>query len=89
MEMKASGVGVGWGVGGASIIEAVVGLVVGWEVGVVKWSDSCTHTQRVRWSRREVEGMGVGGREEERRTERGPRGKQRGANSTCSGPASN
>lgn len=34
MEMKA-GVGVGVG-GGASIIEAVVGLVVGRELGIVK-----------------------------------------------------
>lgn len=33
MEMKA---GVGVGVGGASIIEAVVGLVVGRELGIVK-----------------------------------------------------
>lgn len=53
MEMKARG-----GVG-ASIIDTVVGLVVGWELGIVKWSDSCTHKQRVRWSRREVEGLGV------------------------------
>lgn len=56
MEMKAQG-------GGTSIIEAVVGLVVGWELGIVKWSDSCTHKQRVRWSRREVEGLGVRERE--------------------------
>lgn len=53
MEMKARGVV------GASIIDTVVGLVVGRELGIVKWSDSCTHKQRVRWSRREVEGLGV------------------------------
>lgn len=52
-------------IGGGSIIEAVVGLVVSWELDIVKWSDSCTHKQRVRWSRREVEGAGgEGGRDE-------------------------
>lgn len=71
MEMKAQG-------GGTSIIEAVVGLVVGWELGIVKWSNSCTHKQRVRWSRREVEGLGVREREtRKRRIERGPEAEQR------------
>lgn len=64
--------------GGTSIIEAVVGLVVGWELGIVKWSNSCTHKQRVRWSRREVEGLGVmereRGRDEEKENREGPRG---------------
>lgn len=71
MEIKAQG-------GGTSIIEAVVGLVVSWELGIVKWSDSCTHKQRARWSRREVEGQGM--RESEtskRRIERGPGGERR------------
>ena len=44
-------------------------------IWVVKWSDSCTHKQRVRWGRREVERLGV--RESEmskRRIMRGPGG---------------
>lgn len=55
-------------------VEAVVGLVVSWELGRMKWSDSCTHKQCVRWSRREV-GAGVG--QSTRRKERGPGGEQR------------
>lgn len=51
--------------GGGGGIEAVAGLVVGWELGMVKWSDLCTHKQCVRWSRREVGGRG------ERERERG------------------
>lgn len=63
--------------GGASIIETVVGLVVGWELVIVKWSDSCTHKQRVRWSRREAEGLRERGRETmKRRIERGPGGER-------------
>lgn len=51
---------------------------MGWELGIVKWSDSCTHKQRVRWSRREVEGLGVREREmRKRRIERGPGGERR------------
>lgn len=38
-----------------------MGLVVSWELGMVKWSDSCTHKQCVRWSRREVGGGGERG----------------------------
>lgn len=46
---------------GGGGIEAVVGLVVSWELGMVKWSDLCTHKQCVRWSRREVGGRGERG----------------------------
>lgn len=40
----------------------------------MKWSDSCTHKQRVRWSRREVEGLGERERDEEKENREGPRG---------------
>lgn len=52
MVIKAKGGGRGGG------LDAVVGLVVSWELGMVKWSDSCTHKQCVRWSRRVVGGRG-------------------------------
>lgn len=60
--------------GGASIIEAAVGLVVSRELDIVKWSDSCTHKQRVRWSRRAEGWWWWGGK---RRIERGPKGEGR------------
>lgn len=51
----------------------VAGLVVSWELGMVKWSDLCTHKQCVQWSRREVGGRG------ERERERQVQGEKRGA----------
>lgn len=59
---------------GGGGIEAVAGLVVSWELGMVKWSDLCTHKQCVRWSRREVGGRGEKERGKYKEKREGPWG---------------